>query len=43
MILVNDKVMWPSGLTLDYFHEALFWVDANLRVLETIGFNGRHR
>ncbi|XP_050099574.1 putative vitellogenin receptor isoform X1 [Anopheles aquasalis] len=42
-IIVSDGIHWPNGLTLDWPNERLYWVDAKLKQIESMRFDGRDR
>lgn len=42
-VLVDEKLHWPSGLTIDHPSERLYWVDSGLHVLESIHLSGDKR
>lgn len=40
-VLVRDNILWPNGITLDLVHETLYWVDAKLHTISSVGiFSG---
>ena len=43
IILVNDNIEWPNGIAFDYQELRIYWVDARLDRLESIGINGNGR
>ncbi|KAB7503343.1 Low-density lipoprotein receptor-related protein 4 [Armadillidium nasatum] len=42
-VLVNENIVWPNGLALDYPAKRIFWVDANLDKIESSNYEGRNR
>ena len=42
-ILVNKKIGWPNGLTIDYVSKKLFWVDARVDTIEYTDLNGKNK
>ncbi|KAL9950472.1 hypothetical protein ACROYT_G042970 [Oculina patagonica] len=42
-VLVNRDIVWPTGLTIDYSDERIWWVDARLGTVESTDLNGRDR
>lgn len=40
---VNDKIHWPNGVALDWPNERVYWVDAKLKTIESVNFNGHDR
>lgn len=41
--LIDEKVVWPNGITIDYITKEIFWVDASLDVIEYASINGQNR
>lgn len=41
--LVTENIKWPNGLALDWPSNRLYWVDAKLKTIESIDFNGNNR
>lgn len=42
-ILVDKNVYWPNGMTLDLIQRKLYWIDAKLKRVEAINFDGSNR
>lgn len=42
-VLIEENIGWPNGLTIDYPSKRLYWVDAKLKVIESILLDGRDR
>ena len=40
---VESKILWPSGLALDYPARRLYWTDLKTRSIESIDLSGRRR
>ena len=40
---VESKVLWPSGLAMDYPARRLYWTDLKSRTIESIELTGRQR
>lgn len=40
---VTENLKWPSGVTVDWPNERVYWVDAKLLQIESIGMDGRGR
>lgn len=40
---VKDNVDWPNGLTIDDPNDRLYWIDAKLKIIESIRLDGRDR
>lgn len=43
MILVNDRIFWPNGLTIDMENNLIYWVDGNLHFLDCMNLDGSGR
>ncbi|XP_014204223.1 vitellogenin receptor [Copidosoma floridanum] len=41
--LITEKIGWPNGLTIDYPGKRLYWVDAKLKVIESVSLDGHDR
>ncbi|XP_028982602.1 vitellogenin receptor-like [Diachasma alloeum] len=41
--MVTDHLGWPNGLTIDYPYSRLYWVDAKLKIVESIKLDGSDR
>lgn len=42
-IVVDQDVGWPNGITLDYAHKKLYWVEAKLHYIACVDWDGRNR
>ena len=42
-ILHNTNLIWPNGITIDYDHQILYWIDAGLDTLEYSNVDGTGR
>jgi low density lipoprotein receptor-related protein 5/6 len=42
-ILVDTDLAWPNGLTLDYENKLLYWMEAKLRYIAVVDWDGRNR
>lgn len=40
VVLATDNVVWPHGITLDLVMERIYWVDAKLHIIGSVGFDG---
>lgn len=40
---IRDNIQWPSGITLDWPNDRLYWVDAKLHQLESCKLDGTGR
>ena len=43
MIIVENDLSWPNGLTLDYENKFLYWIDARLNYIGRVDWYGNHR
>ena len=43
MILVDRDIAWPNGLTLDVEKKLLYWVEAKLRYIAVVDWEGKNR
>jgi len=39
-VLAKDNVIWPNGIALDLVLERLYWIDAKLHVIGSVGIDG---
>ncbi|KAG8559732.1 hypothetical protein GDO81_017431 [Engystomops pustulosus] len=42
-VIISTKLEWPSGITIDYTNDKLYWSDAHLNYIEYSDLDGRHR
>ena len=42
-ILHNTQLFWPTGLTLDYQNQVLYWIDTSLDKIESSNVDGTNR
>nr|XP_006817539.1 PREDICTED: low-density lipoprotein receptor-related protein 2-like [Saccoglossus kowalevskii] len=42
-VIIKTKLLYPNGITIDYVHQRLYWVDAGLNVIEYANFDGTER
>ncbi|RXG54075.1 Prolow-density lipoprotein receptor-related protein 1 [Armadillidium vulgare] len=42
-VIINENIVWPNGLALDYPAKRIFWVDANLDKIESSNYEGKNR
>ena len=42
-VIVNDNIIWPNGLTVDYEAEQIFWADAKLNIISAMDYDGKNR
>jgi sugar lactone lactonase YvrE len=43
LLFIKENIGWPNGLTIDYPSKRLYWVDAKLKVIDSILLNGQDR
>ena len=43
IVLVHTHIHWPNGLTVNLDTSELYWVDAKLKIIDCINFDGRNR
>lgn len=43
MVLINDSIEWPNGLTVDYTADRIYWTDAGFHVIESAHLDGKDR
>lgn len=42
-VIVDTKITWPNGLTLDYVTERIYWADAREDYIEFASLDGANR
>lgn len=42
-VLVNSRIIWPTGLAVDYTTNRLYWADPKTMTIETVLFDGTKR
>ncbi|XP_021094201.1 low-density lipoprotein receptor-related protein 2 isoform X1 [Heterocephalus glaber] len=42
-VIVQEKIYWPCGLTVDYPNRLIYFMDAYLDYLDFCDYNGQHR
>lgn len=42
-IIVTENIFWPNGLTIDYDKNQIYWLDAKLKFIDVMDFDGRNR
>lgn len=43
MVIVDNDVKWPNGLTLDLIGKKVYWVDAKLNIIGSCNYDGSGR
>lgn len=41
--LIDQEIVWPNALTIDYSSNTLWWADAKLKKIESCDLNGSNR
>ncbi|XP_070563429.1 low-density lipoprotein receptor-related protein 8-like [Ptychodera flava] len=41
--IIEEDVLWPNGLTMDYVGRRIFWVDGKLQLMASAGLDGGNR
>lgn len=42
-IIIEDKITWPNGLTLDFVNDRIYWADAREDYIEFASLDGTSR
>lgn len=42
-VIVEDKITWPNGLTLDFINDRIYWADAREDYIEFASLDGTSR
>lgn len=42
-VIVEDKITWPNGLTLDFINDRIYWADAREDYIEFASLDGTNR
>lgn len=42
-VIVNNKIYWPNGLSIDYPNKLLYFADAYLDYIDFCDYNGNNR
>ena len=42
-VIINNKLYWPNGLTIDYPNKLLYFADAYLDFIDYCDYNGNNR
>uniref|UniRef100_A0ABM0H074 Prolow-density lipoprotein receptor-related protein 1-like n=1 Tax=Saccoglossus kowalevskii TaxID=10224 RepID=A0ABM0H074_SACKO len=43
IVLVSDRLIWPTGLAIDLFNERLYWADPKTNLIESLRLDGNDR
>lgn len=42
-IIIQDKITWPNGLTLDFINDRIYWADAREDYIAFASLDGSNR
>uniref|UniRef100_A0A131YQ22 Low density lipoprotein receptor-related protein 5/6 n=1 Tax=Rhipicephalus appendiculatus TaxID=34631 RepID=A0A131YQ22_RHIAP len=42
-VIVREDIFWPNGLTVDYEARRIYWVDAKLKLISSMNYDGEDR
>lgn len=42
-VIIEDKITWPNGLTLDFINDRIYWADAREDYIEFASLDGTNR
>lgn len=42
-VIIQDKIVWPNGLTLDFINDRIYWADAREDYIEFASLDGTNR
>lgn len=42
-VIVEEKITWPNGLTLDFINDRIYWADAREDYIEFASLDGTNR
>nr|XP_050041186.1 low-density lipoprotein receptor-related protein 6-like isoform X1 [Dermacentor andersoni] len=42
-VIVREDIFWPNGLTVDYEARRIYWVDAKLKLISSMDYDGENR
>lgn len=42
-VIVDSKITWPNGLTLDYINDRIYWADAREDYIQFANLDGTNR
>lgn len=43
LMLVDQKIVYPYGLSVDFPNQHVYWVDTYLDFIERVDYNGKNR
>lgn len=43
VVIVNEEIFWPNGLTIDTERRVIYWADAKLSYIASVDFDGHRR
>lgn len=41
-VIVSEDIFWPNGLTVDYDAELIYWLDAKLKFIAMMDYDGNN-
>jgi hypothetical protein len=42
-VLVNDSILWPTDIAVDFANDRIYWTDTKLKTIESVNVLGRDR
>jgi low density lipoprotein receptor-related protein 5/6 len=42
-VIVQEDIVWPAGLTVDFDAQLVYWLDRWLQILDVMDYEGRNR
>ncbi|XP_077517260.1 low-density lipoprotein receptor-related protein 6 isoform X3 [Amblyomma americanum] len=42
-VIVREDIFWPNGLTVDYQARRIYWLDAKLKLISSMDYDGKNR
>lgn len=42
-VLVENNIIWPNGIAIDYPNSRIYWVDTKKQTIETVDMQGSDR